>query len=149
MKIVAFLQNPWFKEGTDPAIANRYVTDQVFHRKILARTMSGHRLLTAFGQEDFNSIWWDNVAPLAADYASGITPPDPKHIDRVLSSQAPELILTFGLLAKDAINRSPGSVRKKVMHCHHPNARFHTQSELNDFAQEVRDWVMCQERGEG
>ncbi len=61
--VVAFLQNPWFPPGTRKGVVDRYTLDQDFHKRLLANTMSGRRLLQAFGQEDFKKIWWDNVSP--------------------------------------------------------------------------------------
>lgn len=149
MKIVAFMQNPWFPPDTRKELIDKYLTDQDFHRRLLGQTMSGHRLKVAFGDEWFARIFWDNVAPLASPHASGITKPDMAHVDKIITEQKPGLILTFGTLAKETLLKCSGAVRTKLLHCHHPNARHHTQAELDQFAQEVRDWVMCQERGQG
>jgi hypothetical protein len=145
MKIVAFLQNPWFPPGTKKEHVDKYTTDQRFHRRLLANTMSGRRLLEAFGEDTFKEIWWDNVSPDPAWTSAGVTSTVMAHVERVLREQDPDLILVFGLQAKQAVSRSVGSIKRKVMACHHPNARFKTQEDLNKFALDVRIWRLEQE----
>lgn len=147
-KIVAFLQNPWFPPGTKKEHIDRYNTDQAFHQRLLRNTMSGQRLMQAFGEHMFKRIWWDNVSPEAADEAKGITPADMAHIERVIDEQGPDLVLCFGKSAKEAIDRSAGSITRKIMYCHHPNARYKTQDELNAFAHEVWDYCLVHDRND-
>jgi hypothetical protein len=144
--IMAFMQNPWFPYGTEKGIIDRYRTNQEFHRRLLSESMSGQRLLMAFGREWFERIWWDNVAPEAADEPRKKTPVDMKHVEAMIQIVKPDLILTFGKMAQEALDTSAGAISKKLMYCHHPNARFRTQSELDQFAQEVFDWVNLMER---
>lgn len=145
IKIVAFMQNPWFPEGTQKHHLDRYTTDQEFHRRVLANTVSGRRLLESFGHPFFDRIWWDNVCPKATHRPDGQGTVDMMHVERVISEQDPDLILTFGTLASEALQRSAGAIRRKVMHCHHPNARHRTQREMSDFAITVMQWVREQE----
>jgi hypothetical protein len=140
-KILAFMQNPWFEPGTRPEITDKYRTDQEFHRRLLARTMSGGRLLQAFGPDMFGKIWWDNVAPAAAFEAAGKTDVDAQHVERVINEVRPDLIITFGILAEEAVDNSILATDIDYMCCHHPNARHHTVSELMNFAIDVQQWV--------
>lgn len=133
-KIVAFMQNPWFPVGTKREHVDRYRTDQEFHRRLLACTMSGTRLLQAFGPHMFEMIHWDNVAPEAAVEASGKTDVNPDHVEKVISEVEPELIISFGKLAEEALDNSILAENIPYMCCHHPNARGHTQAELQEFA---------------
>ena len=139
-KITAFMQNPWFSPGTRPEIIDRYKTDQEFHRRLLAQTMSGGRLLNAFGPEMFNRIHWDNVAPNAAVEAAGETDLDMNHVESVIEKTAPNLIITFGKLAEEAMEKSILAVTIDYMVCHHPNARGKTAGDLGQFAVEVEAW---------
>lgn len=133
-KIVAFLQGPSEAVSFD---VERYVNDQEYHQVVLLNSMSGRRLSLAFA-DLFPKIWWDNVIPRISDKI------DKEHIARVVLAQRPKLIITFGGIAKlgvsnflsDYENRT--SNRIDMMHCHHPNARFKTQRDLNDFAERVR-----------
>ena len=141
MNIVAFMQNPWFDETTDPVIIEMYRTNQEFHRNVLARTMSGQRLLAAFGDVLFHQIWWDNASPDHSHHANGSTCPDVLHIEQVVLEKKPKLILTFGNSAREAVGSAVSAIPIRVMECHHPNARHHTQHDLDVFAQEVREFI--------
>lgn len=137
MKIVAFMQNPWFRLDTPKEAIDRYRTDQEFHRRLLGETMSGNRLRIAFGEHWFKEIWWDNANPKHSDVASGMMDPDIAHIERVIKEQEPNLIITFGAQAKKGVERSVAAISIKCMHCLHPNARFFSQSSLDKFANDV------------
>ena len=137
VKIVAFLQNPWFHPGTHKSIITRYTEDQVFHRRVLGMSMTGKRLRQAFG-ELYDKIWWDNANPTPAFHSAGMKEPDQAHIYRVLNTQEPHLVLTFGRKAEAALREYD---LLDVMSCHHPNARSKTFSELRDFALSVMDRI--------
>ena len=141
VKVLAFMQNPWFPVDTKKEHVDRYITDQEFHQRILARSMSGGRLLQAFGPTMFGKIWWDNVAPAAAVEAAGKTDIDMIHVERIISEVKPGLILTFGNLAKDALEDSIQGDKIPRLHCHHPNARHKTMADLGQFGVEVSAWL--------
>lgn len=145
-KIVAFLQNPWFPDGTAPEVIDRYRSEQQFHQRLLARTMSGNRLMVAFGEFWFKRIWWDNANPEHSRRPGITTEYDIRHIERVIKEQEPHLILTFGTQARDGVSKSVASITTKVMSCHHPNARFRGQQDLDQFAEDVRAWALNWER---
>lgn len=147
-KILAFLQNPWFPPGTKKEHIDRYTTDQEFHQRLLSRTMSGQRLLNAFGAGMFARIWWDNVSPEAAEEASGKTEIDMRHVEKVIDEQSPDLILCFGKPAQEAVDKAAGAITRKILYCHHPNARYKTQDDLNKFAQEVWDYCLLHDRND-
>jgi hypothetical protein len=139
MKILAFLQSPsdaTFPD-TEKHLLDKYRDDQAYHRKMLRQSMTGNRLYQSFGPL-FDEIHWDNVAP--------IKEVDHEHINDMIVKMEPDLILTFGNDARDALADSIGAIRIKVMECHHPNARYRTQSELDDFAAKVREYVLMKER---
>lgn len=133
MNITAFMQNPWFQPGTPESVILKYRDDQKFHREILAATMSGQRLLKAFG-ERFFEIHWDNTNWIPAEESDGVTDPDPVHIMRVVHITRPKLILCIGSQASKVM-ASYSHIPQ--MHCHHPNARGKTQTDLVRFAIEV------------
>lgn len=143
MKIVAFLQNPWFPPRTPRHIITRYRDDQIFHRRILSMSMTGKRLVEAFGEDLYCQIHWDNTNWRAADRSTGKMVPDHLHIETVLVCEKPVLILCFGNQAREAIKSRPWSA--DILHCHHPNARGRTQEDLNRFATTVRKWIIDHE----
>lgn len=139
MKIVGFLQNPWFPPGTREEHIIAYRDDQDFHRRLLEGTMSGRRLSVAF-EDLYDAIHWDNTNWRPAFMASGREEPDHQHMMDVVKREQPDLILCFGNQARDAMRAIGRLFNKKhdFLHCHHPNARGKTQMDLNNFAIMVR-----------
>lgn len=145
--ILAFLQNPWFRAGTDQLTIDRYTVDPDFHRRVLALSMTGKRLVRAF-RDLYGTIWWDNASPVPVFTPSGAMPPDLEHIQSRIVAARPSLILTFGNNARDGVMRVNARLASKIgpeatiplMVCHHPNARGKNMQDLHDFAQKVREW---------
>jgi hypothetical protein len=144
--VVAFMQNPWFKPGISQRHIDMYTHDQDFHRRVLAQSMSGKRLMQAFG-EYYDNIWWDNANPIPVFQSNGRQDPNIYHMMGVISKFAPLVVMTVGQQAYQGMQliekmehevRLPNYIRR---HCHHPNARGRTQQELNDFASMVLDYV--------
>lgn len=117
-------------------MVNRYKDDVAYHRHMLRQSMSGNRLFQAFG-DLYDQIVWDNVCPVP----NGVTP-DQKHICNSIDKHKPDLILTFGEIPKEALDDCTAALDTKKLGCHHPNARFKTQEDLNSFAMTIREYVM-------
>ncbi len=138
--VVAFLQNCWFRPGTNPELIRRYLTDQKFRRIILARSMSGRRLLRAFGGPDYRRIWWDNASEYVANTSPGKADASPDHMARVVQQTSPRAIVCFGQVALQGIQ----ALQRSWIHelpCHyfpHPNARGLTQFQLDEFARGIK-----------
>lgn len=145
MKILAFLQNPWFSVETDSHVIERYRTDQVFHRRYLRGTLSGNRLSMAFSGL-YEQIHWDNVSSDLSNEANDISAVDMKHVETTIRNTKPQLILTFGQLAKETIRKSLYAQGIPVMECHHPNARGKTQADLDLFVQKITDYITDKEK---
>lgn len=131
--IVAFLQNPWFRPGTSQMVIDMYREDAGFRRRLLARSMTGRRLMHAF-REMYSDIWWDNVSPQHGDDHREAMTPDQDHVYQVIVMNRPELVLTFGSYARGALSKI---WHGPMMHCRHPNAMGIRQEEINQFAAEV------------
>ena len=138
MKVLAFLQNPWFPEGTKEEHIEKYRTDDKFRRRVLAMSETGKRLLKAFGEETYDEIVWDNVAPAHTSHSRGITPADPDHIQAAITSNNPDLVLVFGIHAAKALK---GLWYGETKACPHPMKTGMRISTLVDFAMEVKTWV--------
>ena len=102
MKVVAFLQNAYFKDPNCES-AKLYVSDPEFRRKALAQSMTGSRLLSALGKDLFNLIHWDNATDEVGDERRSSLPAKPSHILNVVNRLRPYVILTFGRTAKDGV----------------------------------------------
>jgi hypothetical protein len=134
--IVAFMQNPWFHEGTKEQHIISYRDNQGYHQLLLKNTMSGARLKQAFG-DLFESIWWDNANWRPDWMIVGKLMPDYTHMHAVIQAHDPAIIITFGRMATEATAFLPMAFRTHYP-CHHPNARHRTQEDLNQFASMVK-----------
>src|SRR6266576_235622 len=148
MKLLAFMQNPWFPEGTALRMIMDYRDNQDFHRRMLMATMSGSRLQSAF-KELFIRIIWDNVQWRPDWMLNGVITPDYLHVQKSLNTHQPTIVITFGNVAYDCLSSKQiqpcQSWDGTVMRCHHPNARFRTQADLDKFAYSVRMEMLWRE----
>jgi hypothetical protein len=134
--VVAFLQNCWFKPGTNPETIRRYLSEQKFRRIVLGMSMTGRRLSTAFGEHHYRRIWWDNASEYVASASPGRGDPDPVHMRRVIARIQPAAVLLFGGVALQGFY-SIALPEQKFHAFPHPNARGLRQSQLNEFAREI------------
>lgn len=140
-QIAAFLQNPWFKPGTRGDDIDLYTHWQPFHRRVLAMSMSGRRLMNALGPDLYRLIWWDNANPRPAFNSAGSHPPDMDHIRRVVKNLKPDLIICVGKTAYNAIAGQTEFIRHDVIEIHHPNARGKTMEDLRKLKIDVELWM--------
>lgn len=147
MKILAFLQNPWFRKGTSQHHIEMYRDNQDFHHRVLSLSMTGKRLVRAFG-ELYPLIHWDNTNWRPSSQASGREESDYTHMMTVLARILPDIVLAFGNQAIEACHyiKSHDMMPEHIiiLNCHHPNARHRTQEHLNQFAELVRKYSCTQ-----
>jgi hypothetical protein len=146
LTILAFLQNPWFPNGTAKTLVSQHRTDQEFRQDLLKVTGTGWRLQSSFGEDMFRRIWWDYASPHETDHPKKRSVKNQDYVDKVIAERRPDLILTFGEEAERAVRDSVVAIKKKIMCCHHPNARYRPQADLDVFAQDVWDYVLVMER---
>lgn len=97
IKIVAFLQNAW-----SPVYAGGLWPRDSWLRA-LERSRSGQRI-SVFRNAAVGVEWWfDNTTPIVGDTPDSVVPADAEHIRTVLAAQAPDVVVTFGRLAKIAV----------------------------------------------
>ena len=139
MKIVAFLQNAWFSPGTRDEYISRYLSDDDFHRRVLARGYSGRRILRICGEKIFQKIVWQNVSLEVGAKSDHCGKPDLEHVKSVMYRHKPDLILTFGSVALGALNflYSQGRINVPIFSTKHPNARHFPDAELTKFFEQV------------
>lgn len=154
MKVVAFLQNCWFPPDTPRVIINRYLTDEKYRRIVLSRSMSGKRLVRAFGPY-YNEIWWDNASVNVADRPQGRFPHNITHMSSVIQAVRPLAIVCLGSVALQGIREINNTLEGQATYayngercvpyhyCPHPNARGITQAQLNEFAKIIIDKYLC------
>lgn len=124
MKIVAFLQNQWYRDpegakamfARHPERRERYISAFLF-----MGCLTGKRLQSVFGEELCDGIVWEEISPEIGGHASSKFPADIAHITRVLETHKPTAVLAFGKIAGDALRSM--SIGWAVIYGPHPAAR--------------------------
>lgn len=113
MKVLAFLQNMWFK---DPERANlllqryekhhnddgcgreRFIRDMLF-----LRCLTGKRLQAAFTWDVCAEIIWEESSKDMGGHSAAKFAADPEHMKAVIEKHKPDVIMVFGKVAYDGI----------------------------------------------
>lgn len=145
MKVVAFLQNMWFK---DPArMKVQLETSFKGDREKFIRTwlffscLTGKRLERVFG-ELIDEIVWEEVSRELGGFSASAFPPEPEHIEAVLAKHAPTHVIAFGRIAQNALCaiHKVDPQRFQLIFAPHPAARGeHILSGLHSTAGQIRD----------
>lgn len=126
MKVLGILQNQWFREPDRiRAMIERSPQNR---RRILTMTLfmggkTGRILQQVFGDAWCERIAWDEASPLIGGHAASSFPADPEHLRRVIAETEPEVIVTFGAIARAGINQVWHGT---AIHAPHPCARHAT-----------------------
>ena len=139
--VLAFLQNPWFKPGTDPRLIHKYQVDPDFHRRVLLLSATGRALYDAFGPQLYHEIIWDNANPRHGNVPTARMRADPQHMAETIVRHRPDLILCFGHEAAVGMNKLVSQPWPNVMYAAHPMAHGSAQKHLEDIVREVRKWL--------
>lgn len=146
MKIVAFLQNQWFKDpegikamfAEHPERRERYIEAFLF-----MGCLTGRRLKSAFGEELCDRIVWEEISPEIGSHASSKFPPDPEHIEAVIRKHQPDVVVCFGKLASDGLRKTivrlgPEPISGfRILYGPHPAARQNPIPALRDLATQL------------
>lgn len=134
MKIVAFLQNQWFKNpdrvkrlmDRNPEAREWYIKKFLF-----MGCLTGRRLQGAFGEELCSEIVWEETSRNIGGASNSVFPADEQHIEKVIEKHNPEIILAFGKVAQNGLWCKSRGV--PVFNFPHPAARG--EKSLQDFQQ--------------
>lgn len=149
MKILAILQNQWFKDPDRiAAIYARHADDLDYRARLNARylfckSLTGRRLKAAFG-DLCDSIVWEEASPQVGGRSSSAFRADIQHIKRLVDHHQPEVIIAFGKIAQDGVWRSMAIQRRSFMlfGTVHPAARGNgTVRTLAETAANVRAYL--------
>ncbi len=107
MKVLAILQNQWYRDPDRVRALLNGKTPQ-FRRAFLARTLfagcrTGKVLLDVFGRERCARIVWEEASPEIGGISASVFPPDPAHIAAAIEVVKPEVVMAFGLVAKQGV----------------------------------------------
>ena len=143
--VVAFLQNPWFKESTKQETIDKYRTDADFRRRLLAMSPTGERLCTAFGDDWFRGIHWDNANTKHGSHYSAQYQADIEHMAGVIAAKTPLMVVTFGAISTRGWQRlvnipGAGNYYKSLAHMsfRHPMAYGVSLDMLMEFAARIQ-----------
>lgn len=140
-KILAFLQNPWFKPGTPERYIQMYREDQDYHRRVLYLSATGKALCRAFGEDLYMAIHWDNANPRHGAGRSAVLAPDVNHMVAVLMRVKPDVVLLFGKQAQrgwDELVSEDILRNRHVLRAPHPMAYGSARGHLEKIAMETR-----------
>lgn len=154
MKIVAFLQNQWFKDpermktiiartvesekargGKDEAeVRDFYISTFLFWGCV-----TGRRLRDVFGEKLCEKIIWQEQSPQIGGKASAAFPADIGHIRESLTRHDPTLVLALGKLASTALRSiAADGVPWTLLTGPHPAARHATvMDELRSLREQI------------
>lgn len=144
--VVAFMQNMWLRnpERFKQRLARMpwHERDdyrlQFIRRALFAGCLSGRRLKAAFG-EICAEIIWEEASPEIADNPKTICLPVPRHIECVLEHHNPDIVITFGKLAGDAVEKLWPA--KLIRVCHPAARQPDTIQKLKAAADELRTFA--------
>ena len=147
--VVAFMQNMWVR---NPAKVRESIERMHWMKRdeyrlrlirycLFAGCVSGRRLKAAFGGL-CDEIIWEEATNEIADNPRVVLPPVPRHIECVLDHFNPDVVITFGRVASDAVAKIWPA---KLIRCCHPAARQpDTTAKLLAAAGELRAHVTQQ-----
>lgn len=127
MKILAFLQNMWVRDPqrTLAMIANSStplkLRRRMQHYALFAGCLTGRRLKSYLG-ELTDSIIWEEASLEITTSANAKVTADLNHMRSCIVMEDPEIIVTFGTIAKEAIKSMEPPVRT-IIYSPHPAAR--------------------------
>lgn len=141
--VLAFLQNVWVK---DPEWFKRQVAEggearrlKLMRRLLFMQCLSGRRLKQAFGDGLCQRIVWEESTREVAGDPRTVFPADMGHIAAALRRHEPAVVLTFGVVARDAVAELWGG---PCIQMPHPAARQRdTSAKLNAGASLLREWL--------
>lgn len=116
MKVLAFLQNQWFKEpdrireiyARHPDKRNHFIAQFLF-----MGCLSGRRLKTALGQELCDRIIWEEASPEIGGKSGARFQADHDHIKRAIIKHDPDVILVFGEVARPTVETIAAELKRE------------------------------------
>jgi hypothetical protein len=129
MRVVAFLQNQWFK---DPERVKKIIekSDHPNAREWYIKTflfwgcLTGKRLQRVFGEDYCDNIIWEEASPKIGGKSNSVFPADQQHIENVILKHNPDIILCFGTIALSVLKKIEFNYKWQLIIGPHPAARY-------------------------
>ncbi len=136
-KIVAFLQNQWFRDPervksiiaeTTKREADRRTADEIREWYIACflfmGCLTGRRLRSSLGEELTSLIVWEECSREIGGYSASAFPSDLNHMRDVLNRHNPDAVVAYGKIASDALQIISNERKSlRVIYAPHPAAR--------------------------
>lgn len=144
MKILAFLQNQWFK-NPDKVRAiyarNPELRNDLIRRFLFMGCASGRNLESAFGEALCREIIWEESSPQVGGFSGSNFGGDADHVRAAIEKHAPDVVLCFGKVASEVVRSVCCEVRvphPAVMYAPHPASRQNPMPELRAIANTLK-----------
>lgn len=139
MKIVAFLQNQWFKDpesikrmfAENPERRERYISAFLF-----MGCLTGKRLQSVFGEELCDAIVWEEASSEVGGHSRSLFAADRQHMMAVINKHKPTVVLVFGKIASEGVKSLP-DIDAAIIFGPHPAARNGAVEGLRKMRQEL------------
>jgi hypothetical protein len=123
MKILAILQNQWFKDPEKVrAIYARHpdLRNEFIRRFLFMGCPTGRHILRAFGEDLCRRIVWEEASPEIGGKPSSLFRADREHVQQAIARHGPDVVVAFGREAEQAVTAVWNGL---VVICPHPTAR--------------------------
>lgn len=138
MRIVAFLQNQWFKDpegvkamfAEHPERRERYIEAFLF-----MGCLTGRRLKSVFGEDLCDGIIWEEASREVGGKSQSLFAADRQHMMAVIRKHNPTVILCFGKIAAEGVKSLP--IEIPVIYGPHPAARSGATEGLQQMRSEL------------
>ncbi len=145
MKILAILQNTWVKDPARvKALFERLPTmrTRIIEQLLFAGSLTGKRIMNHFGDMiDAHDWTFEEASTVITGKASDCPPADLDHVAAMIVAYNPDVIVTFGIIARDAVRevlaRMPSAECPHVVAIH-PAARSGAEAGLKAASQSLR-----------
>lgn len=148
VRILAFLQNQWFKDPEKvKAVFERYpdMRNDLIRRYLFMGCLTGHRLEKVFGEEVCSQITWEEASPEVGGFSASKFPADSVHIANAIITHSPDIVLAFGRIAANGvmaalpqIENHPIPINFRFITGPHPTSRQDPMPRLKEIAQIVK-----------
>lgn len=149
IKILAFLQNQWFKDPEKAAeIFERHPDrrNDLIRLYLFAGCLTGRRLSAAFGDPLCRMITWEETSPRIGGESGSKFKPDFAHIRAAIEKHRPDVVVCFGRIAGDALRdiscqteHHPLPASLSIYFAPHPAARDNPMDELSRLGAKLRN----------
>lgn len=106
MTILCFLQNMWVREPEKVRLwleKNPHLWERAVAGFLFAGCLTGRRIKTCFGEDLIRQMTFEECTKEIAGDSRTICPPDPGHIKACLDQYRPNIVVTFGKVAEEAV----------------------------------------------